>query len=99
MNQRYIDNTKKSQLKDNQPGILKIYVFCQKIQQRGSGPGDSTAGITYLSTRIHPKCCHISPKNYHIFPKSCLQLYLVVQWRAQLQHSSHIVKIGVEATW
>ena len=27
-----------------------------------------------------------------------LQLYLVVQGRAQLEHSNHIVKVGVEAT-
>ena len=38
-----------------------IYVFCQKIQQ-GSCPGESTAGVTYLSMRIHPK-------SYLIFPQ------------------------------
>ena len=59
MNQRYNDNTKRPQLKENQPGILKIYIFCWKIQQRHLGPGDSAAGITYLSMRIHPKSCSI----------------------------------------
>ena len=27
------------------------------------------------------------------------QLYLMVQGRAHLDHCSHIVKVGVEATW
>ena len=27
-------------------GILKIYAFCQKIQQRDSDPGESAAGVT-----------------------------------------------------
>ena len=26
-----------------------------EIQQRASGPGESAAGATYLSLRIHPK--------------------------------------------
>ena len=34
---------KKPKSKENQLGILKIYAFCQKIQQRASGPGESTA--------------------------------------------------------
>ena len=34
--------------------ILKIYAFCQKNQQRASGSGESTAGVTYLSMRIPP---------------------------------------------
>ena len=42
-------------------GILKIYAFCWKIQQRASGPGDGAAAVTYLSMRIHPKSCHIFP--------------------------------------
>ena len=46
-------------LKENQLGILKIYAFCQKIQERTSGPGESAAGITYLSMRIHPKSYRI----------------------------------------
>ena len=55
MSQRYNDSTKMPQLKENQPGILKIYAFCWKIQQRGLGPGDSAAGVMYLSMRLHPK--------------------------------------------
>ena len=59
MNQRYNDNTKRPQLKENQPGILKINVSCWKIQQRGSSPGDNIAGVMYLSMGIHPKSCCI----------------------------------------
>ena len=36
---------KKPKSKENQLGILKIYAFCQKIQQRASGPGESTAWL------------------------------------------------------
>ena len=56
---RYNDNTKRPKLKENQLGILKIYAFCRKIQQRASGPGDSTVGVMYLSMIIHLKGCHI----------------------------------------
>ena len=38
---------------------LKIYAFHQKIQRRVSGPGESTAGVTYLSMRMHSKSCCI----------------------------------------
>ena len=34
MNQRYNDNIKKPKLQDIQLGILNIYAYCQKIQQR-----------------------------------------------------------------
>ena len=36
---------KKPKSKENQLGILKIFAFCQKIQQRASGPGESTAWL------------------------------------------------------
>ena len=39
----------------NQPEILNIYAFCQKIQRGTLGPGGSTAAVTDLSIRIHPK--------------------------------------------
>ena len=35
---------------------------------------------------------------YENAPKNFPQLYLMVQGSAQLEHSSHIVKVGVEAT-
>ena len=47
----------------------------------GLGPGKSAVGVTYLSMRIHPKL---------------QQLYIVVQRRTQLEHSSFIVMVGVE---
>ena len=42
---RYSDDTKRPKLKENQLGILKIYTFCQKIQQKVSGPGESSAWL------------------------------------------------------
>ena len=36
MRQRYNDNTKIPKQKENKLGILKIYAFCQKIQQTAS---------------------------------------------------------------
>ena len=55
MSQRYYDNTKRPKPQETQLGIRRIYAFCWKIQQRASGPGESAAGVTYLSMRIHPK--------------------------------------------
>ena len=43
---KHYDNIKKPKLQDTQLGILKIYAFCRKIQQRASCPGESTAGVT-----------------------------------------------------
>ena len=47
---------------ENQLEILNIYAFCQKIQQRASGSGESAAGLTYLSRRINTKSCCIFPQ-------------------------------------
>ena len=58
VSQSYNDNTKRPNLQDSQLGILKIYAFCQKIQQV-LGSGKSAAGVTYLSMRIHLKSRHI----------------------------------------
>ena len=52
--------------------------------------GESAAGVTYLSMRVHPKSCRIFPLK--------ISSTLMVQGRVQLEHSSHIVKVGVEAT-
>ena len=46
MSQTYYDNIKKPKLPDTQLWILKIYAFCQKIQQRASCPEESIAGVT-----------------------------------------------------
>ena len=61
MSERYNDNIKRPRPKENQPGILKIYTIYWKIQQMASGPGESAAGVTCLSMRIHPKSCCIFP--------------------------------------
>ena len=50
-----IKTTKTPKPEENQLGILKIYSFCQEIQHRALGPGDSTAGVMYLSMRVHQK--------------------------------------------
>ena len=42
---------------ENKLRILQFCTFCQKIQQRASGPEESASGVTYLSMRIHPKIC------------------------------------------
>ena len=43
-------NIKKPKSQNTQLWILKIYAFCQKIQQMVLGPGESAAGVMYLST-------------------------------------------------
>ena len=89
------DKTERPKKKENQLGILKFYTFCQKIQQRPVGLGESywerSIGFTYQSRKYIWKVALSSPKKL-------LQFYLVGQGRAQLEHSSHIVKVGVEAT-
>ena len=45
MSQTYNDNIKRPKLPDIQPGILKIYAFWLKIQQRNLGSGGNTAGV------------------------------------------------------
>ena len=89
------DKTERPKKKENQLGILKFYTFCQKIQQRPMGLGESywerSIGFTYQSRKYIWKVATSSPKKL-------LQFYLVGQGRAQLEHSSHIVKVGVEAT-
>ena len=45
MSQRYNDDTKRPKSKENQLEILKIYAFCQNIQQRASGLGESAVGV------------------------------------------------------
>ena len=57
MSQRYDINVKRTNPKENQPGIQKFYAFCHKIQLRASGSGESAAGVTYLSMRTHAKSC------------------------------------------
>ena len=46
MSQICNDNMKKPKPQDVPLGILKKYAFYRKIQQRVSGPGENTAGVT-----------------------------------------------------
>ena len=46
MNQIYNGNIKKAKSQDILLRISAIYVFYRKIQQRASGLGESTAGVT-----------------------------------------------------
>ena len=59
MRQRYNDNTKRPKPKENQLGILKVYAFCQEIQQNTSGPRERC--WCYVFMRMHPKNCCIFP--------------------------------------
>ena len=64
MSQRYNDNTKRPKLQDSQLGILIFFAFCWENQQRALGPGESAAGVTDLSMRIHWKNCCIFPLKF-----------------------------------
>ena len=46
MSQIYNDNIRRPKAQNIPLGILKIYTFYWKIQQRASGPGENTAGVT-----------------------------------------------------
>ena len=55
-----ITTTQKGQSQNkSEKGILKIYAFCQKIQQKTSGLGECC--WCYVSIRMHPKNCCIFP--------------------------------------
>ena len=89
MSQRYNANTKRPKANKNRLRIKKINTFCRKIQQRASGPGESAAGFTYLSMRIHSKSWRIFP------PKSCRNF---TKWFKKGRSWDIEVKVGVEAT-
>ena len=61
--QRYSDNTKRPKPKENQLGILKIYAFCQKIQQRASGPGECCWGYISKNENTPKQLPHLPPKS------------------------------------
>ena len=60
MRQRYDNNTKRPKPKENQLGILKSMHFARKFGRRPQLQ-ESTAGVTYLFMRMHPKNCCIFP--------------------------------------
>ena len=47
------DNIKRPNPQEILLRILKIYTFYQKIQQRASGPGESTAELRSICLRKH----------------------------------------------
>ena len=65
MSQIYNGNIKRPKAKENQLGMLGIssgkFMHSAENSAEGlvSGPGESTAGTTLLSLRIHPKSCCI----------------------------------------
>ena len=95
MSQIYNDNIKRPKPKENQLGILgsSFREFTHYVENSAEG----------LQSRR--ECCwgYVSifentPKKLpHLSPKSCTTL-LSLQGKAQLEHSSHIVNVGVEAT-
>ena len=55
---RHNGNTKRTNLKENQLDILKIYAFCQKYSR---GPWVQERALLALCMRIHPESCCIFP--------------------------------------
>ena len=59
MNQIHNDNTKRPKQKKISQGSSESHLgnlrILLEIQQKASGPGESTARAMYLSLRIHPK--------------------------------------------
>ena len=53
--------------KENQLGILKIYAFCQKIQQKTSGPGECCWCYVSFCENAPKKLLHLPPKSCHNF--------------------------------
>ena len=45
MSQRYSDNIKRPKPQDTELGVLKFFAFYWKIQQKASGPGESSAEV------------------------------------------------------
>ena len=58
---KHNDNAERPKPKENQLGILKIYAFCQKIQQSASGPGDSIAEFCIYLRECIKKIATSSP--------------------------------------
>ena len=65
MRQIYNGNTKKPKPKENQVRILKIYAFCQKIQQKTSGTGKRCWCYISIYENAPTKLPHLPPKSCH----------------------------------
>ena len=80
--------TKRPKPKENQLWILGI--SARKFMH--------FAGNSAECVRSRAESCWGYGSIYKNTPKKLLQLYLVVQGSMQMEHSSHIVKVGVKAT-
>ena len=93
MSQLYNENTKKPKPKENQQGILGIssreFAHFAGNLAKGLRSRRALLGRCIYLSEYTKKFLHLSPKSYH---------NLVVQRKAQLEHSSFMVKVGVEAT-
>ena len=61
MRQRYNNNTKRPKPKENQLGILKIYAFCQEIQQNTAGPRERCWCYVNIYENAPKKLPHLPP--------------------------------------
>ena len=53
--------------KENQLGILKMYAFCQKIQQKTLGPGECCWCYVFFYENAPKKLLHLPPKSCRNF--------------------------------
>ena len=67
MRKRYTDNTKRPKPNENQLGILKIYAFCLKIQQKTLGPGEWCLCYISIYENAPKELPHLPLKSCHNF--------------------------------
>ena len=74
--------------------------YYQKMCGWNSKSSKTKDNVRNYARYTKPKIClwEYAQKVAISFPEKLPQLYLVVQGRSQLEHSNHIVKVGVEAT-
>ena len=78
MSQRHNDNIKKPKPQDVQLGILKIYIFYEKTQQRALGPADSIAGVIQLNCEeVHTHASYKTTKTWENFNKQGIKIILL----------------------
>ena len=89
MSQIYNDNSKRPKPKENQPGILRISFreFMHSVKNSSKGLGSRRGpcwGYISIFENTPRKLLHLSCENF---------FYLVVQGKAQLEHSSHMLML------
>ena len=67
ISERYNGFIKKPKSEENQLGILKIYTFCQKIQQKALGAGQSAAWLRIYLWEYTQKLPLLLPKSWNNF--------------------------------